>query len=64
MKFLSRKLLAFAVATILLFFKYIDQDAWLTLACVYVGFQAAQNAISQIKTVVPRPPKPLKHNED
>ena len=56
-KFFSRKLLVFAIATVLLVLKYIDENSWLVLASVYVGVQMAQDAVDTYsnRTVGSRP---------
>jgi hypothetical protein len=40
-KTISRKLMAFLLASIFLAWGYLDSDNWTLLACIYIGAQGA-----------------------
>jgi len=44
-KFVSRKLAVFVVATVLMYMQFIESETWGTLAVVYIGGQAAVDAV-------------------
>ncbi len=48
-KFLSRKLLVWVTATILLVLKVISEEIWMYLSMVYIGVNSALAAIEVIK---------------
>lgn len=49
-----RRLLAFVVSTALLLGRAIDQDAWLIVTCVFIGFEGVERLAAQAKN--PNPP--------
>jgi ABC-type maltose transport system permease subunit len=52
-KLVSRKLTVFLIATYGLFSDKIPAEQWVTLAIVYIGTQAAINAVSVMKGFKP-----------
>ena len=44
-KFLSKKLLAFAVATLLLWFGKVSEDVWEMIAIAFIGIQGSVDAL-------------------
>jgi hypothetical protein len=48
-KFLSRKLLVWVTATVLLGFKMISEDVWMYTSMVYIGVNTALAAIEVLK---------------
>jgi hypothetical protein len=47
-KFVSRKLLAFVIATVALFTGVLISGDWVVIAAVYIGAQAATDIIKDI----------------
>jgi uncharacterized membrane protein (UPF0182 family) len=49
-RYVSRKLMVFAVASIGLFWGALTSSDWVTIAAVYIGTQGAIDAISKLKS--------------
>lgn len=47
-KWISRKLMAFAIASVALFSSKIDSDNWTVVAVIYIGAQAATEIAEQL----------------
>jgi uncharacterized membrane protein (UPF0182 family) len=49
-RYVSRKLMVFAVASIGLFWGALTSSDWVTIAAVYIGTQGAIDAIAKLKS--------------
>jgi len=49
-RYVSRKLMVFAVASIGLFWGALTSSDWVTIAAVYIGTQGAKDAIAKLKS--------------
>jgi hypothetical protein len=49
-RYVSRKLMVFAVASTGLFWGALTSSDWVTIAAVYIGTQGAIDAISKLKS--------------
>jgi len=47
-RYLSRKFIAFIIATLLLVFKIIDVNAWLIVLSIYLGIEGIPDAIVRV----------------
>jgi hypothetical protein len=50
-KIVSRKLLAWATATILLLFADLTSSDWVMITCVYIGGQTVVDTVARLKGV-------------
>jgi len=48
-RFISRKFLAWIVATVLCYVGHVTSGDWITLTIVYIGTQGAVDAVMKIK---------------
>lgn len=48
-KWLSRKLMVFAISAVALFSGRIDGDAWIILATAYIGVEGTIDAVTRLK---------------
>ena len=48
-KIISRKLLAWGTATILLMFADLASGDWVTITCVYIGGQTVVDTVARLK---------------
>lgn len=48
-KWLSRKLMVFAISAVALFTNKIDGDAWIILATAYIGIEGTIDAVTRLK---------------
>ena len=48
-KWLSRKLMVFAISAVALFSNKIDGDAWIILATAYIGVEGTIDAVTRLK---------------
>jgi hypothetical protein len=50
-KLVSRKLLAWATATALLFFADLTSGDWVMITCVYIGGQTVVDSVARLKGI-------------
>lgn len=48
-KFVSRKLLVFLICTLALFLSIVNGNEWVNVAMVYIGSQAAVDAVVKLR---------------